>query len=149
MKKNNLKRIVISLCLLLTVLGCNLGFSSKAFAQENLMTYYAKGVRDSFVLDWYTNTYGTFELKRDGKVDIHNKIEKWSTSDRSRQHMVFEIWRRVGVGQYELYRTSQTIGGDGWYPETFNLRAGVYKIKIRSLDTSAYVDVFGTVWLNN
>ncbi|GAA0778324.1 hypothetical protein GCM10008908_35050 [Clostridium subterminale] len=60
--------------------------------------------------------------------------------------MVFEIWRRVGVGEYELYRTSQTIGGDGTYDETFNLRAGVYKIKIRSLDPTAYVSVYGGVY---
>lgn len=145
MKKNNLKRVVISLCLLLTVIGCNLGFSSKAFAETRLMSYYATGVRDGYVTSYWPNANGTFELKADGKVNVYNKIEKWSTSDRSRQHMVFEIWRRVGVGQYELYRTSQTIGGDGWYIETFNLRAGTYKIKIRSLDLKAYVDVNGYV----
>ena len=90
MKKINFKKIAISLCLLLTVLGCNLGFSSKAFAAETLMNYRETEVRNGF-------TQGAFEVKKAGFVEINNCIERWTTSDRSRQNMRVEVWQRVGV----------------------------------------------------
>ncbi|WP_346847639.1 hypothetical protein [uncultured Clostridium sp.] len=147
MKKINFKKIVISLCLLLTVLGCNLGFSSKAFAQSRIiMSFNANGVRDSYISNNLpTSSDDVFQLWSDGKADVIISMDRWSTSDRSGQNMVFEIWKRVGVGQYKLYRTSQPIGGTGEYKETFNLGTGIYKLKIRTLDPRVYVYAHGKV----
>ncbi|GAA0778328.1 hypothetical protein GCM10008908_35060 [Clostridium subterminale] len=148
MKKNNFKKVVISLCLLLTVFGC----SSKAFAGETLMNYRETEVRDGF-------TQGVFELNSRRAVIIINRIEGWTTSERSRQNMQVEVWKRIGVGQYSLVDAKFTSstgeveygsfyeGGTGSLTRYVNLEPGIYKLKFVSADSNVCATVSGIVGL--